>query len=55
MTPFDYLGALLDRIYEWNPIAGYLIALTIAAVCTFVLARLNADGMAAAAFVVRPA
>ncbi|WP_181161852.1 hypothetical protein [Burkholderia cenocepacia] len=54
MTPFDYLGALLDRLFEWNPIVGYLAALTIAAVCTFVLARLNADGTAVAAFVTRP-
>ncbi|WP_165487614.1 hypothetical protein [Burkholderia vietnamiensis] len=54
-TPFDYLGALLDRLFEWNPIAGYLVALTIAAACTFVLARLNADGTAVAAFVTRPA
>ncbi|MBR8351225.1 hypothetical protein KDX21_11660 [Burkholderia cenocepacia] len=54
MTPFDLLGALLDRVFEWNPIAGYLVAITIAAVCTFVLARLNADGTAVAAFVTRP-
>ncbi|MFA8336359.1 hypothetical protein [Burkholderia cenocepacia] len=54
MTPFDLLGALLDRVFEWNPIAGYLVALTIAAVCTFALARLNADGTAVAAFVTRP-
>ncbi|WP_009927939.1 hypothetical protein [Burkholderia pseudomallei] len=54
MTPFDLLGALLDRVFEWNPIAGYLVAITIAAVCTFVLAKLNADGAAVAAFVTRP-
>ncbi|MDN7488515.1 hypothetical protein PPH94_008410 [Burkholderia cepacia] len=55
MTPFDLLGALLDRVFEWNPIAGYLVALAIAAVCTFVLARLNADGTAITALVTRPA
>ncbi|MBU9420603.1 hypothetical protein LGM75_24700 [Burkholderia multivorans] len=54
-TPFDYLGALLDRLFEWNPIAGYLVAVAIAAVCTLVLARLNADGTSVAAFVTRPA
>lgn len=54
-TPFDYLGALLDRIHEWNPIAGYLAALAIAAVCTLVLARLNADGSAVATIVARSA
>ncbi|MCA7953890.1 hypothetical protein LGM43_26835 [Burkholderia seminalis] len=48
MTPFDLLGALLDRIFEWNPVAGYLVALTIAAVCTLILASLNADGTSAA-------
>ncbi|KVT65654.1 hypothetical protein WK55_31365 [Burkholderia ubonensis] len=55
MTPFDYLGALLDRIHEWNPIAGYLAALAIAAVCTLVLARLNADSSAVAPIVARSA
>ncbi|VWC80918.1 putative phage membrane protein [Burkholderia contaminans] len=54
MTPFDLLGALLDRLFEWNPIVGYLAALTIAAVCTVVLARLNADGTAVASIVMRP-
>ncbi|MBR8123258.1 hypothetical protein KDW39_08860 [Burkholderia multivorans] len=55
MMPFDYLGALLDRLFDWNPIAGYLVALTIAAVCTLVLARLNADGASVAAIVTRAA
>ncbi len=50
MTPFDYLGALLDRIFKWNPIAGYLAALAIAALCTLILAKLNADGKSAAPF-----
>lgn len=54
MTPFDLLAALLDRLFEWNPIVGYLAALTIAAVCTFVLARLNADGTAITALITRP-
>lgn len=44
MTPFDYLGALLERIHEWSPIAGYLAALAIAAGCTLLLAHLNTDG-----------
>ncbi|KGS34550.1 hypothetical protein X962_2017 [Burkholderia pseudomallei MSHR7343] len=55
MTPFDLLGALLDRVFEWNPIAGYLVAITIAAVCVLVLARLNADGTSVAAIATRPA
>lgn len=55
MTVINHLCALLDRLYEWNPIVGYLVALTIAAVCTLVLARLNADGTSVAAFVTRPA
>jgi hypothetical protein len=55
MTPFDYLGALLDRLFEWNPIVGYLAALAIAAACTLILARLNADGSSAASIFVRPA
>ncbi|WP_196480741.1 hypothetical protein [Burkholderia diffusa] len=55
MTVINHLCALLDRLYEWSPIAGYLVAITIAAVCTLVLARLNADGSAVAAFVTRPA
>ncbi|MEX3614446.1 MAG: hypothetical protein VB141_12000 [Burkholderia gladioli] len=46
MTPFDYLGALLDRIHAWNPVAGYLAALVIAAACALALAFLNADGSA---------
>lgn len=50
MTPFDYIGALLDRLFEWNPVAGYLAALAIAALCTLVLANLNADGTSAATF-----
>ncbi|MGU2444399.1 hypothetical protein ACTXHA_28700 [Burkholderia cenocepacia] len=48
MTPFDYLGALLDRLFKWNPIAGYLAAVTIAALCMLILASLNADGTSAA-------
>ena len=48
MTPFDYLGALLDRLFRWHPIAGYVAALAIAALCTLILASLNADGTSAA-------
>lgn len=44
MTPFDYLGALLDRIHTWNPVAGYLAALVIAAACAVVIESLNQDG-----------
>ncbi|MCA8242868.1 MULTISPECIES: hypothetical protein [Burkholderia] len=55
MTPFDYLGNLLERLYEWNPIVGYLAALAIAAACTLILAGLNADGSSAASIFVRPA
>lgn len=50
MTPFDYLGALLDRLFEWNPIVGYLAALMIAGGCTYLLALLNADDQSTAAF-----
>ncbi|WP_203234303.1 hypothetical protein [Burkholderia mayonis] len=43
-TPFDYLGALLDRIYARSPVAAYIVATLIAAACAFALAYLNADG-----------
>ncbi|VWB97639.1 hypothetical protein [Burkholderia lata] len=50
MTPFDFLGALLDRLFKWHPIAGYLAAVAIAALCMLLLASLNADGTSAAPF-----
>jgi hypothetical protein len=43
MTPFDYLGALLDRIRRYSPVLAYLIALAIVALCALALAYLNAD------------
>jgi hypothetical protein len=50
-TPFDHLGALLDRLHRRSPIAAYFVALAIAAACTLALAYLNADGSHAAASV----
>lgn len=44
MTPFDYLGALLDRLHRRSPVAAYLVALAIAAVCTLAIAYPNQDG-----------
>ncbi|WP_293033979.1 hypothetical protein [Paraburkholderia sp.] len=55
MTPFDYLGALLDRIHARSPIAAYLVALLIAAVCAIALALLNADGSSVSTIPVRTA
>lgn len=43
-TPFDYLGALLDRIHARSPIVAYFVALAIAAVCILAVAYLNQDG-----------
>lgn len=44
-TPFDWLGDLLERLHKRSPIAGYLVAVLIAAGATYVIARLNQDGM----------
>ncbi|WP_175785514.1 hypothetical protein [Burkholderia ambifaria] len=48
MTPFDYLGAWLERIRERSPVAAYLVAMAIAALCTYTAACLNQDGPAVA-------
>lgn len=53
MTPFDFLGALLDRIHARSPVAGYIIASLIAAACMYAVAILNADGTSAIANLVR--
>ncbi|WP_412021505.1 hypothetical protein [Burkholderia cepacia] len=53
MTPFDFLGALLDRIHARSPVAAYLLALLIAAACAIALALLNQDGMSVTANLVR--
>jgi hypothetical protein len=42
-TPFDYLGAFLDRLHKRSPLAAYVVAVLIAAVCTVGLAALNQD------------
>jgi hypothetical protein len=49
-TPFDYLGALLERLHKRSPIAAYFVALLIAAACTLAVAYLNADGSSASQF-----
>ncbi|WP_186194489.1 hypothetical protein [Burkholderia gladioli] len=46
-TPFDWLGDLLERLHKRSPVAGYLVAVLIAAGATYVIARLNQDGMSA--------
>lgn len=43
MTPFDFLGALLDRIYARSKVLGFLVAVLIAIVCTALAAWLNQD------------
>ncbi|HDR9029923.1 TPA: hypothetical protein QDB14_004145 [Burkholderia vietnamiensis] len=53
MTPFDYLGAALDRIHARSPLAAYLVALLIAAACAIALALLNQDGTSVASNHVR--
>lgn len=55
MTPFDLLGALLDRIHNRSPLAGYLVATLIAVACMYAVALLNADGASAVTNLVRPA
>ncbi|MGS1072398.1 hypothetical protein [Burkholderia glumae] len=44
MTPFDYLGQLLDRAYAKNKALGFLLALLIVVVATAAAALLNQDG-----------
>ena len=44
-TPFDYLGDLLERLHKRSPVAAYFVAVLIAAGATYVIARLNQDGM----------
>lgn len=46
MTPFDYLGALLDRIYARSKILGFLVAILIVVACMALAACLNQDGAA---------
>lgn len=48
MTPFDILGALLDRLHARSPVLGFLVAILIAVVCTALAAWLNQDGAHAA-------
>ncbi|WP_186126409.1 hypothetical protein [Burkholderia gladioli] len=43
-TPFDWLGDLLERLHKRSPIAGYLVAVAIAAGAVMALAYLNQDG-----------
>jgi hypothetical protein len=42
-TPFDLLGAFLDRLHKRSPLAAYVVAVAIAAACTVGLAALNQD------------
>ncbi|MBR8380661.1 hypothetical protein KDW20_33315 [Burkholderia cenocepacia] len=53
MTPFDFLGALLERIHARSPVVSYIVASLIAAACMYVVAVLNADGTSAVANLVR--
>ncbi|MEX3555818.1 MAG: hypothetical protein VB131_04190 [Burkholderia gladioli] len=46
MTPFDLLGALLERIHARSPVAAYVVAVAIAAACALTAAYLNQDGVA---------
>ncbi|MEX3628123.1 MAG: hypothetical protein VB138_00295 [Burkholderia sp.] len=55
MTPFFFVGALIDRfaqllerLHARSPVAAYLFAMLIAALCTIALALLNQDGTAVA-------
>ncbi|MGS1033153.1 hypothetical protein EFP18_23415 [Burkholderia glumae] len=48
MTPFDYLGQLLDRAYAKNKALGFLLALLIVVVATAAAALLDQDGTSAA-------
>ncbi len=45
MNPITYFCSALDRLHKRSPIAGYLVAVLIAAGATYVIARLNQDGM----------
>ncbi|WP_321951027.1 hypothetical protein [Burkholderia cenocepacia] len=53
MTPFDLLGALLERIHARSPVVSYIVASFIAAACMYAVAALNADGTSAVANLVR--
>ncbi|MBU9317245.1 hypothetical protein KTD09_20555 [Burkholderia multivorans] len=44
-TPFDYLGALLDRLFERNPICAMALMIVLAFVCMIAIAYLNQDGV----------
>ncbi|WP_179095720.1 hypothetical protein [Burkholderia pseudomallei] len=44
MTPFDYLGAWLERLRKRSPVVAYIVAIAIAAACTIAAASLNQDG-----------
>ncbi|WP_323117737.1 hypothetical protein [Burkholderia alba] len=44
MTPFDYLGALLDWCYAKNKALGFVVATLIAIGAAVAVAYLNQDG-----------
>lgn len=48
MTPFDYLGRMLDRAYARNKALGFFVALLIVAIATAAAALLDQDGTSAA-------
>ncbi|CAJ6110242.1 putative phage membrane protein [Burkholderia pseudomallei] len=53
MTPFDYLGAWLERLRKRSPVVAYIVAIAIAAACTIAAASLNQDGTSAVPVPVR--
>lgn len=55
MTPFDYLGAWLERLRKRSPVVAYLVAIAIAAACTIAAASLNQDGKSVVPIPVRTA
>lgn len=55
MTPFDLLGAWLERLRKRSPVVAYIVAVAIAAACTIAAASLNQDGTAVTTTYVRKA
>ncbi|CAN0620432.1 conserved protein of unknown function [Burkholderia multivorans] len=47
MTPFDLLGALLDRCYARSKVLGFMVATLIVIISALLAACLNQDGASA--------